>query len=309
MTRPQPTAAARAALLTLGLLALLALALPWLAERGGSETSVEIATRLQSPATTIVLGSSVAQMGIAIELLPDSLSLAFPGTQPAHWLAIWRHHVLAEGHRPARLILYAPLSSLTNGQLVDESERSELVSLLPWSDPPLEELALGAPIGRLDRFHRLRRALRDGLLSAITEAPGWFGLAMPEQAPAGPNQPAQGLPHRVEMPKQMVPQSSLTATLIEEASAAGTRVTVVVPVVRGGMSDDRAQQYVLGWLLSEPVDLIDLSCLPIPDSEFYTPHHLRERGREQVTGLLAGLLGDLPQVPSDASGSYTQCPK
>jgi len=315
VTRPTSTTAVlRAALLTLGLLVLLGLGLPWLSERGRSETSAEIAARLQSPASTIVLGSSVAQMGIAIERLPDSLSLAFPGTQPAHWLAIWRHHVVARGHRPARLVLYAPLASLGNGELVEEAERSELLSILP-RDPQLEELALGAPVGLGDRFHRYRRSLRDGLLSVITEAPTLLGTPMPEQAPSAPNPSAPNLsapnlsaPHRVEMPRTMPIQTSLTALLIDEATAAGTRVVLVVPVVKDGPVEDREQQQLMGWALNEPVDLIDLSCLPVPEGEFYTHHHLRERGREQVTDALATVLAGLPPGPAEAPGTYHRCP-
>lgn len=309
VTRSPSPPALRLALVGLVLLAALGLAVPWLAQRGQSEMSVEIARRLESAPATLVLGSSVAQMGIDVEHLPGSASLAFPGTQPAHWLAIWRHHVLPSGHRPARLVLYAPLSSLGNGELVEEAERSAFVSLLPWSDRELEELALGAPIGAADRFHRYRRALRDGLLSTITEAPTAFGVDLPEQAPTAPNAAAQG---QVQMPRTVPVHQGLVARLIDEASAAGTRVTVVVPVVTGAAAfgdrrDSGEQDLVVGWLLDEPVDLIDLSCLPVPAGEFLTHHHLRERGREQVTEALAQRIAALGPAAAETAGTYTRC--
>jgi len=309
MPPPPARSVPKAAIVVVGLALVVAVVV---ATFGRGETSAEIGARLRTPASTVVLGSSVAQLAIDVEKLPGTVSLAFPATQPAHWLAIVRHHVLGKGHRPARLLLYVPLAGFVNGQLVEESERSALVSLLPWSDPPLETLALGAPIGTADRFHRYRRAVRDGLLAAITDAPALFGVAMPEQAPTAPNAPGGNRPGHIETPRPMPIEQSLTSLLLDEATAAGVRVVVVVPVVNPAAVNEHAQdaqteRAVLAWLRTRPVDVIDLSCLPVPPGEFHTSHHLRERGRPQLTAALATRLDALPAGAADAPGTYTSC--
>lgn len=287
----------------------LALLLPWLAARGARPAALELRDRLSGPPVeTLVLGSSVAQMGVEAARLPQGLSLASPGTHPAHWLAVWRHHVRPSGQRPRWVVFYAPLESFHNGELRLPAERGALLDLLPaGGDPELERRALGAPVGRMDRLRRWRAQVREGLLGLLTELPAGLGLPGERQAPQGPNQRegAAGLVAEPNRANELTPRSEplpggLFDLLLQEIVTDGGRPVVVVPVVRGGLRDPAGQQAVAAWLFGQAVDLVDLSCLQLAEAEFFTPHHLREQGRRQVSLALADALAMAAEVPADA---------
>ncbi len=287
--------------------------------------TVEVGPELEG-VEVLVLGNSVGAAAVDAQQLQavtglTTVSLAEPGTQPAHWLAVLRHRVRLAGHHPREVVVYAPLHVLPHGTLVDPKEQALLLSLLVEPDRSLLDAALGpARRSRAERLRRGRVAAREGLVA-------WIGLAPPRllvgperveralaAAPAVPLQVAdrpasvpgdrrRGTPAHVE-PASVPYGESFLPALLDETARLGARLWIVAPAVRpSGRPEPLCAhppevQALLDRLEGDGAHLLDLTWAPLEEEDFRSLQHPLARGRVAVTGWI-GEAVRAGQVPAE----------
>jgi len=277
----------------------------------------------------VVLGNSIALADVDPEAVaralgppsPAVVQLAERGSQPAHWLALARHRLFAQGHRPSQVVVVTPLELLLQERLTAPRDTARLLALLVRPDPALWEVAVG-PDGGLAYARRQREAARFLSMSGLTAwLPHLLGLEQPLQAararmsaiprdptarPAWIVDPGAPSPGRADRDTRQREPSAVRASdwrvlpaLLDEVRAHDAALWVVVPPLdpserRGRCARNDQQQSVADALQASGVVLLDLTDADVPADWFVTRHHLDERGRAWMSATLAAALSTHP---------------
>lgn len=172
----------------MGLLApILVLALGWWAVQGAQlekSTADTFDDRLAThPPEVVVLGSSLANRGIDLGVLARELDvpreditmLQLPHAAAAHWYAVLKNRVFANGHRPRVVIIAGALTTMLNHDLLQyQGNLERLVEQLSDDEPVLAErvfreddpLAYKARFAR-ERASRVRAAALEGVRDRV----------------------------------------------------------------------------------------------------------------------------------------------
>jgi len=303
----------------------------WLGQFGAGPPTPHFVEALsgEGPVALAVLGNSVARASVDAEALGEALalpgrsvSLATQGSQPAHWLAALTHRLFPAGHRPAAVVIYAPLQVLLHGELVAERDRALLIDLLTRPDPALVEAALGgADPG--DAFGRGRQRARAALLRSVGRAPArliwgraaaddWAeGLSVTPNDPDArfrtvPGAPTPGEGRQLEPAAAPLEESFLPA-ISAACRAQGARLVVVDPAVRpaergGGCRVGDDERRLRAWLEASGADFLDIGRADIDPEPFTTRYHTLPAGRAQVSAALAAGLAALESQARPAGG-------
>ena len=333
MHRHSPQLSSDAARLGVAVLvATLCLALAGLVGRTWSADAVQV----DIPAATevVVLGSSIAMASLPAEALAEGLSI--PGasvlhlgeraSQPAHWLALLRHHVRSAGVRPAAVVVVTPLEVLPRERLRSDADAARLLALLRRPDSELWSLAVGED-GDLRFWARqqasARRTLRVFLGDWLPRLVGWTGeleaaraaaSAVPRLADTRPVwlvDPAAPRPGRAnDDPTRREPEAvplsgwQLAPALVEEAHLLGAQLWWVAPPVRPadrGPVCARSRDFLAVQRAAEQLGarVLDASDAPIDERWFRSRYHLEGAGAERfATRVGAVIAGEPPPWPT-----------
>jgi hypothetical protein len=127
-------------------------------------------------ADVLVLGSSLARTNVRVEQLAEELGvsersvvmLTLPNATAAHWYAIMRNRVFANGHRPRVVVLVGALTTMVTPEILMDSNVERLMNQLSEDEPVIGAKVLGTtnPITMRYLFMRERAGfLRDELLA------------------------------------------------------------------------------------------------------------------------------------------------
>lgn len=134
----------------------------------------------------VVLGSSLAQTNVRLDLLAEALDvprervvmLTLPNATAAHWYAILNNRVLARGHQPRLVVVVGALSTFVTPDLLKDTNVERLINQLGPDEPVLGPKVFGTNSPATFRLLFLREragAARDAFLN------GWrdrvLGLA------------------------------------------------------------------------------------------------------------------------------------
>ncbi len=278
----------------------------------------------------LVIGSSVAGQGVVPELLAEELGddvsvslLTQGGSGPAHWYAILKNRVYANGHRPKVVMVFDLLSRFSDTQPVGVSGDS----LLRMQIRPDDTLVLQKAYGRqaesayMSRVRQRRDSWRTDVLAAIRD--GTVGAIHGEvDAQAAVDEVFAEERVRREMTTRVIPVVESTASSSFEQADVGIRESFVpdlaalasehgskIVFVRSVLPrSNRGLDRVPARGLSEAIVLlnelqagwVDLSATDVDESDFADSSHLNEGGAEKVTVALAAavrdwdLMGDRP---------------
>jgi hypothetical protein len=116
----------------------------------GKAAGMERKLRGQRP-EVIVLGSSLARTNVESELLAQELGLnrknvtmmTLPNATAAHWYAIMKNRVFANGHRPKAVIMVGALTTMITPDVLMDSNIERLVNQLSDDEPVIGKKVFG----------------------------------------------------------------------------------------------------------------------------------------------------------------------
>lgn len=155
---------------------------------------VEIMERMlrQAEPEVLLIGPSYANTDVDPDLLAqrlglprdDVLMLSVPNSVGAHWYAILKHRVFANGHRPRLVVVISGMQSMLLGTPLTEASYVNLAVQLDGPDPVVEDKARTTTRLLLARMREKRGHLRDALFAFVRDVPAGLLLRSPI-APGG----------------------------------------------------------------------------------------------------------------------------
>lgn len=99
----------------------------------------------------VVLGSSLARTNVNIDLLASELGvgsknvtlLTLPNATAAHWYAVMKNRVFANGHRPKVVVMVGALTTMITPEVLKDSNVERLVNQLSDREPVLGKKVFG----------------------------------------------------------------------------------------------------------------------------------------------------------------------
>ncbi|MCB9680308.1 MAG: hypothetical protein H6733_02475 [Alphaproteobacteria bacterium] len=121
------------------------------AEVDGKAQSMERSLKKGGKPDIVVLGSSLARTNVRTELLADELGvprrnvvlLTLPNATAAHWYAIMKNRVFANGYRPRAVIMVGALTTMLTPDVLMESNVERLVNQLSDNEPVIGRKVFG----------------------------------------------------------------------------------------------------------------------------------------------------------------------
>ena len=129
------------------------------------------ATLARAPdAQVLVLGSSLARTGLRTEVLAERLGLppdgvvllTLPNATAAHWYAILKNRVYANGYRPRAVLVVGALTTMLTPDVLKDANVSRLVNQLGADEPVIDRKVFGGQ-GAWSYRWRLYRAQASAL--------------------------------------------------------------------------------------------------------------------------------------------------
>lgn len=294
------------------------------------------------PVEVVVLGSSLAHRGVDLSVLARELGLGreqvemlqLPHASTAHWYAILKNHVYAQGHRPKLVIIAGALTTMLNHDLLRYPANVErLVEQLSDDEPVIAEKVFGFDDASDFRALFLRQAagrwrasllegLRDLVLAAaFTSRPRLdeaTRLAERLNEAVFPNEAMDYALHRDvatgvgaggDLPVLadrpfVLREQALLPDVAALAQSNGSRVVWVrmpFPPSNRDVDDVPAEieRDAVAWMDELGAGYLDLRSLDLSDDDFEDMRHLSKRGAVVFTTALARTLDALGALSPD----------
>lgn len=297
----------------------------------------------QKQPEVLIIGPSYANTDVRPELLAARLGvprekvllLSVPNSVGAHWYAILKHRVFANGHRPKLVVVVSGLQSmLLNTPLTEASFVNLRVHLGDTPDPEIDARVKQTTSMRLARLREQRGKVKDTFFDALRFRPasalfrGQLGGPMSVQEIRGaldrvfddahvdmslhmastPIVEANRLDDRAYTPDMLPsPEASFIPVVTDLANEHGARMVWVRPPMSPHIPahlDDvvlpGVQEATLALLSEHGADFVDMRALPMSAAMFKNEDHMNEEGSRRFSEALAKALAEIDALDPKA---------
>lgn len=284
----------------------------------------------------LVIGPSYANTDVRPELLAARLQiprdkvllLSVPNSVGAHWYAVLKHRVFANGHRPKLVVVVSGLQSMLLTTPLTESSFVNLkVHLGDTSDPEIDARVKQTADLFLARLREQRGKVRATLFDVLRFAPvsrvfdGRAGGPMTAAETRGalekvfddanvdmslhmasmPIVEADRIDERAYTPEMLpTPDASFLAPISELVATHGARTVWVRPPMSPHAPEHLddivlpgVQEQAMAMLGEHGADFVDMRGLPMTSAMFKNEDHMNEEGSRRFSEALALALQEL----------------
>lgn len=296
----------------------------------------------QSQPQVLLIGPSYANTDVDPRLLAqrlrlprdEVLMLSVPNSVGAHWYAVLKNRVFANGHRPRLVVVVSGLQSMLLATPLTEASYLNLAVHLEGPDPVIDAKMRRSTRLALARLREKRGMLREAAFGFARDVPASFLFRSPRD-PSIPIQPAEirtaldrvfdddkvdmslharGTPvidiltqERVYDPADLpTPERSFIPDITEIVRDHGARMVFVRPPMSPDIPD-HMDDVVLPGVQEETVavvharggSFVDMRGLPMSSDMFKDPDHMNVEGSRRFTEALARVLLGLDALEPD----------
>ncbi len=289
----------------------------------------------------LVLGPSYANTDSDPKLLAERLGIpaskvlviAVPNSVGPHWLAVLKHRVYANGHRPELVVMLSGLQSmLLHTPLTDASMLALLDLLPPEGDPEVTHRVKRSWDLQLGRLLEKRGQVRNAMFGWVRDLPPYLLIRSDDPEAAGflPEETRASLDRvladsemdlalarqghailavdreeRAYTPSQLpAPEDSYLQDITRMARANGSRIVWVrppmspfIPEQLDDVAPPGVQERAVALVEAAGGRFVDMRGLPMSMEMFKNEDHMNAQGGRRFTAALASAL-----LEADAAG-------
>jgi len=284
----------------------------------------------------LILGPSYANTDVKPELIAARLGiprdkvllLSVPNSVGAHWYAVLKNRVFANGHEPKLVVVVSGLQSmLLNSPLTESSFVNLGVHLSDEPDAEIQKRVKRTADMRMAHLREQRGKVRESVFDALrfrpatslVRSPTGRRLTVPEvrvalarvfddenvdmslHSASMPIVEANRLDDRAYTPEMLpAPEESFIPVITDLVESHGGRTVWVRPPMSPHIPDNLddvvlpgVQEATQALLAPRAGDFVDMRALPMTAAMFKNEDHMNEEGSRRFSEALAGSLKDL----------------